>query len=322
MKKRTRVALLLGTTLLCLRTTHASIPNNDNPTTFLGPNLKLGYASPINDTTAYYVAGEAGIKNFRIGGTIGLRIADNQRVKLSVEYLWQKINYPFFSGDREQWMQQPAIGADYRYDLLGCDYNPQLGINVYASHALSRTLSTVEGSFINSQGMTQGFIDRRRLAGSNVKGFSPNATVQPWKGGTVGVEINYDHVRYNNYNPPNENAFGFGGTVRLTQAVSQDVAVGASAAIRQPFNNYAANIVWSNVPYLCRFILGVDGNYTAGKNTLPSTYDVSLSANYSIDPPPATTPAQRDAAVGLIAWASKPAVYMPEVLVISDKSIN
>src|SRR5579862_5543579 len=163
MKKVTRISLILGSMLACLSTAYSSIPNNDHPKTFLGPNIKGSYSSPITDITAYSIAGEAGLKNFRLGGTIGWRLQDNQRIKTSVEYLWQKITYPFFDGNTDQWVQQGAIGADYQYEFLGYSYEPLFDLNVYASHAPSKTLGTDTGVFINSSGLSQNFVDMRRI---------------------------------------------------------------------------------------------------------------------------------------------------------------
>lgn len=140
MKKAFRLALRLGILLLSINTAaYASIPNNDDPTTFLGPIVRAGYTSPLTNTTAYSVAGEAGIKNLRIGGTVGWQIMNNQRLKLSAEYLTQNITYPFFSGDTDQWVQQGAIGADYQYNILAIDSNRKQILVPFIPMLLART---------------------------------------------------------------------------------------------------------------------------------------------------------------------------------------
>ena len=59
MKKFIKLGVALGGTLLCFNAFASSIPNNDDPTTFLGPTLKGSYTAPMTDNTAFSVLGEA-----------------------------------------------------------------------------------------------------------------------------------------------------------------------------------------------------------------------------------------------------------------------
>ena len=326
-KVSAKIALALGGTLLVMSTANAGIPNTSDPTTFLGPTAKGAYTSTVNNSSAVSVLGEVGVKNFRLGGTFGHILTPNQRIKVSAEFLRQDLTYSFFSGNTDQWVNQGALGATYQYDL-SYNYNPQLNLNAYASHAPSKSLHTVTGTFVNKLGATTAFVDTRRIAGSNGLGISPGVTFQPWQGTKAGLDINYDNVRYNKTYAPNEDAKGLGGTVHINQALTQDVNLGLLAAVRQPFNNYAADLAWTNVPNMPNWTLGVDGAYTVGKNTLPNSYNVSLSASYDIDQR-VSTPSKhykdykdfKDVAPvndGLVAWTADPAVYMPEVLAVPD----
>lgn len=332
-----KLALALSSAFLCL-SAYSGIPNNDNPTTFLGPTLKGKFTNAFTDTMAYSLLGEAGLKNFRVGATWGWKLDENQRLKVSADYLYQQITYSFFSGNTDQWVSQESISAAYLYEFLGYDYNPAVGANAYLSHAPSDNLSTVHGTFTNSAGNRQTFADLRRIAGSNAGGISPMVSVDPWLGGRIGLELNYDNVRYDTTNGPGKNATGFGGTIKLNQAITEDVAFGASAAVRQPFNNYAANLSWSNVPYLSsRWTLGIDGDYTAGKESLPNTYDAGVFVNYALDQRcPIVVRSLKDDAKDdlkgettlrpinddLLAWTAEPAVYLPQVLAVTDEEVR
>lgn len=336
--KLNKLIFALASTLLPLSAVYSGIPNSDHPTTFLGPTLKGGFTDTITNNTAFSLAGEAGIKNFRAGGTLGWKLAEQQRLKVSAEFLYQKITYPFFSGNTDQWVSQAALGAAYLYEFADYPYNPAVGVSAYISRAPSDTLSTVTGTFVNKAKVRQNFVDARRIAGSNANGISPEVLITPWQGGEVAVELNYDNVRYDFENTRGEDARGFGGTFRIYQIVTPDIGVGASAAVRQPFNNYAANINWTNVPYLGRaWVLGLDGDYTAGKEMLPNTYNVSLSVNYALDGRPPITSVQRSNLKGdlkgeivtsrpisddLIAWTADPAVYLPQVLAVPDEKVD
>lgn len=332
MKKISKVILAVGSTLMCLSTANAGVPNGDNPRTFLGPTARGSFTSLMSDSTALSLAGEAGGKNFRVGGTLGWRADSNQRFKLSIEYLSQDITYSFFSGNTNQWVNQGAVGAAYQYLFYDYAYQPSLDVSAYYSHAPSRTLHSVSGTFLNPLGVPQTFINPRRIAGSNVGGAAPGVSFHPWGGSKAGVELNYDDVRYDMHLGHNRNANGFGGTVRLSQRIVENIEVGASAAIRRPFNNYAANVAWINLPYFGSWRLGLFGDYTAGKNALSNTYDAGISADYFFDScaprmnlnsdlkneAPLPIPVRDD----FLEWTADPAVYMPQVLAVIDQEVT
>lgn len=330
MNKLLKLVLALGSTLLCFNAAYAS---NNSPTTFLGPTLKGGYTSTLNNYTAYSVLGEAGLKNFRLGGTLGWKLEQNQYVKVSAEYLWQDITYNFFSGNTDQWVQQGAIGAGYLYEFTDVCYDPHFDLNAYLSHAPSKSLSAVKGVGVIG-GVKSNFTDQRHIAGSNGAGITPAVSIAPWVGSRAGLGLNYDNVRYNKKYSPNEDAKGLGGTFTFNQVVVQDVNLGLEAAVRQPFNNYAAELSFANVPYFGKWVLGVDGEYTAGKNTLPNTWNIGLSANYYMDQRCCceSAPVYKDSvrfkdqpvAVrdDLVAYTSDPAVYMPQVLAIPEEQVT
>jgi hypothetical protein len=180
------------------------------------------------------------------------------------------------------------------------------------------------------------FTNVRRIAGSDGAGISPGVGMMPWQGGHVSLALNYDNVRYDNKYVNDENAVGFGGTAGFNQALTDNVDLGLTATVRKPFNNYAANLSWTNVPYLSgSWALGLFGDYTAGKNTLPNTWNVGLSADYSWDRRCSQVPANlkgeanfKGEAIALqpvndklLSWTADPAVYMPQVLAIVDEKV-
>ena len=199
---------------------------------------------------AYSLLGEAGLKNVRVGGTLGWRLADNHRAKLSAEWLEQKLIYTFFSGDADQWVNQWAIGVGYQYDFADYSYQSTFDLNLDYSHAPSKTLSTVTGVFTNSHGQLRTFTDQRRIAGSNAGSISPGISFTPWIDGRAGIGLNYDNVQYDKIFSPSRHAKGFGGTIRLDQGLSENTTLGLSAAVRQPYNNYTLSVAGAIYPTL------------------------------------------------------------------------
>jgi hypothetical protein len=330
MKKVSIRLVTLGGSILYLSAVNAAaLPSASSPTTFLGPTAKVSFTSPLSDLTAFSVLGEAGFRDFRVGATLAWRLDSNQRFKVSADYLWQEIKYGFITGISDQWKNQGELGIDYEYLFSGYNYNPTLDFSAYISHAPSKTLGAQTGLFKHA-GAVVHFVDLRRIAGANGAGIAPGLTVQPWQGGTVGVQVNYDNVRYSKSYSNNDDAKGLGGTLSVNQFVAKNIEIGARAAVRQPFNNYEAKVAWTNVPYHGSWTLGVFGEYMAGKNTLPNTWNAGISADYYLERNPAPMPRAnlkgdlkgelaQSPSDDFLAWTSEPAVYTPQVLAVKDE---
>jgi hypothetical protein len=323
MKMKSLLKSMMGVfvVLLSLFLLFPTLTQAGQPTAFIGPTLKGGFTNNITNTTAYSLLGEAGVKNFRVGGTLGWNFIENQYLKVSGDYLWQKIDYSFFAGDTSQWVNQGSVGLGYLYDFLNMAYDPQIDVDAYYAHAPSKTLNTLT---IVTQNNVM-LIDHRRIAGSDAGGASAGVSLIPWQGARAGVDVNYDHVDYDKKYAPGEDADGFGGTFNFRQVLTENVAFNASAAVRRPFNNYEAAVEWMHVRYMGDWTLGLEGDYTAGKYTLPSTYNVSLNATYYLDrPTPVSYKGERlpPTPNRLLAWTADPAVYLPQVLAVPDEKVQ
>lgn len=331
MKKVTSLALVLGHSILLLNSACATVPNIHNPTTFLGPSVRGSLTTPLADNVAYSLLGEAGLRNFRASSTLGFRLNPNHRLKFSVEYLWQEIGYAFFSGDTRQWVNQGAIGGDYQYTLWNVALVPQFDLGAYYSHANNRSLSTTNGSFFNKLGLATSFIDARHLAGSNAGGVSPGVTVHPWVGARFGLALNYDKVNFQKNYSPNENVNGFGGTLRLSQFLTDDIVLGGRASVRQAFNDYRVFLAVTSLPYYGSWSFSLDSGYVAGKKTLPNTFNIGFNVDYYLDYCPdlpnykgeykaeSLVPVPAD---DFLISTSDPAVYMPQVLAMADQTVT
>lgn len=320
------LALVLINTSL-FTSSYAAQPNTSNPSTFLGPTARLSYTSTMSDASAYSVAGELGWKNLRVGGTLGWKFDENQLFKLTADYLSQNITYSFFSDTTDQWMQQISFGGAYEYGFPSAAFMPQLDMNGYFSYAPSKTLSNRSGVFImNSIPLV--FIEQRRIAGSSAFGIAPGFSVSPWNNSRIGLIFNYDNVYYNeNSFGPTQDAQGLGLTLTYKQQLWHDLNLDLAAGMRQPFNDYKANIAWQ--PQQSAWSVGLFGDYLKGKNTLPTTWNLGIDANYQVDKraPVIMSRAKRHDLKNemtfarkdnLLNWTSEPAVYLPQVLAIAD----
>lgn len=320
MKRISKLALAITSTMVCLLA-NAGVPNNQDPTPFLGPTLRMSHTSYLNNCYAYSFAGELGFRDVRGSATLGWNIDDVQKVKGTIELLTQKLDFGFRSGTVEEWVGQGAIGADYVYALNWFN-NIALDLDGYFAYSNSKNLSTKHGFYRNLQGGIFDFTNYRHIAGARAFGINPGVILNPWIGSTASLILNYDNVHYRTRWSTN-NHDGFGGTVKFTQLISDNVAITFLAGLRSPFNNYLIDLGWNNLDYLGRWDLGMYGEYLSGKNQLVNSWNLGFHADYLFDPT-VTIPTPQGNMRGrvnnaFVTWVGEPAVRMPQVLAVTDE---
>lgn len=264
---------------------------------------------------------EAGPRNYRASGTLGWEATPCQRLKLTGEYLTQDIDYNFYSGVSRQWVQQGAVGLTYQY-ALNDQFQDYLSLSGFYSHAPSKNLSTITGSFATSATTATTWTDFRRIAGSNAGGVSPAITTHLWQGNETSLAANWDDVVYDNRNQPQKKAQGFGGTASISQDFKiycENFKIGGSAAARAPFNHYEGELDWVKPFSTSSLLVGVFGGYTQGKYSLPNTGIAGVNVAYYIDTPAQTPPIAK--AQSFLSWMGEPAVRLPQVLAIVDENV-
>jgi hypothetical protein len=291
-------------------------------TTFVGPTLSGAFAGNFTDTFVYALNGELGKKNIRLDGTAGWQTGDYQRFKVTAEYLTQRLTYTYFSGNTEPWTSQGALGLDYGLELVDVYFNPVIGFNAYIAHSPSQQLTPYPGVFVTGSGVSIPIQDVRRIAGTSMSGASPGVTFRFWDTGTVGVDLNYDSVRYDTDYVASQDTRGLGGTFRFSQAITDDAQIALLATVRQQYDNYSARFSLANLPYLDMWVFAFNAAYTIGKQTAPNSYNLGLGADYFLERNPSTSTSQRQAAENFLSWAMKPAVYVPQVMGIPDEKVT
>lgn len=293
-----------------------------------GSNNSLGgivhgqVSADLSPKTAAMTAVEVGPRNYRVSGTVGMAVNPRNRLKMTGEWLWQDIDYSFLTSVSRQWVQQSAVGVGYQF-VLNNRFINYLDLSGYYSHAPSKNLASVDFIDVATGNI---FVNLRRIAGSNAGGISPGVHFIPWRGAEGSLAANWDDVQYDTVNTAKRTAKGFGGTLGLTQALQaygQNFKLGASAAFRAPFDYYGVEADWVKPLPTSLLTLGIFVDYTRGKQTLVNTSLVGINLSYAIDTPaPIVNNAWAVKPDSLLAWVSQPAVYMPQVLAVSDGSVN
>ncbi len=324
-KNLQKILALIALSFSCTLT-QATIPTKD-PTSYLGTNAYAKYSQSISESTAFSLLGEAGPRNYRFNATLGWQFLDNQRIKISGEFLDQDIRYAFFSGDSREWIKQGAFGAHYQYDLSQFNYNPQFNLKAGYSHAQNKQLSLRSGFFTNRLATQQNYIEHRRIAGSNAGFVSPGVSVMPWQTGRIGAELNYDDVRYDTIYPGRTHVQGFGGSVNYNQQLGAYTDFDLVAGFRRPFNMYQARIGYT-LPSRPNWTIGVNADYVDGKHHLPNTYNVGIGVRYALKEIALTAnyldkdaPLRRSY-MPFNSWIDTPAIYLPQVLAIRDSKVD
>ncbi|MBA2711493.1 MAG: hypothetical protein H0U57_12995 [Tatlockia sp.] len=325
MLKNLQKTLALITLSFSCTLTQASI-QRDDPTSYVGTTANAKYSQSISERSAFSILGEAGSRNYRFGATLGWQFLDNQRIKISGEFLEQDILYAFFSGNSREWVRQGAFGAHYQYDLNQFNYSPQFNLKAGYSHAPNKQLSLHRGFYTNSFATQQNYIEYRRIAGSDAGYVSPGVSIMPWQTGRIGAELNYDDVRYDAIYQGRHHAEGFGGSFNYNQQLGAYTDLDLNAGFRKPFNMYHARIGYT-LPSRPNWTIGVDANYVDGKHRLPNTYNVGIGVRFALkevalnaDYLDKDAPLRRTD-MPLTSWIDRPAIYLPQVLAISDSKV-
>lgn len=300
----------------------ATIPNTDTPSNFLGPYIHAAFANNIKENGAASMGMDYGTNNYRLNGTIAWQAYATQRVKLSAEWLKQDIAYPFFAGNTSQWMNQGTIGFNYRYYFEDYYLDPQLIFDAYVLRSYTDVLRTITGTYVNSSGITTAFTNARRIAGATAWGLAPGVSLRLWPGGRLDATVNYDNNQYDTVYVTSEDAKGLGGTLAAKQALSDNVECKFQASFLQAYNDYEAAIDMTNLPFYGTWVLGVAGNYTIGKNTMPSSTNLGFTVSYLLDKPGMTSTSAIAAREDFLTWTSFSAAYKPEVLGVRDQRVS
>lgn len=286
------------------------------------PDLTFGISPrAINEDSAVSFLGEVGRRNFRANATYGLFFGWDKRVKVSGEYLTQKINYNFSSGREGRWMNQLAAGIACQKDFYNFRFFKALEFGAYGSYAHSRSLSRVN--------CPQGILGRH-IAGSSSYGFSLGAVLKPWSCATLEVELDHDTVIYRRKFRHNKHVAGFGGSFSFFHTLPFDCGFNLVGEFRKPYNYIRGSVNWNATRYP-GLNIGLFGSHTKGKSRLPSSTTAGIELNYTYGEHPIACEETYcgceipypnyfyDIHPEMKSWIATPAVYIPEVLAIADE---
>ena len=282
-------------------------------------NNKFTQALGVADALALEL--DFGTNEYRFGATWAHMLNLQQRIKITVERLAQKLAFDFASGTTHNWIGQNAIGGEYQY-LLNKRWLNSIDIGGYYANANSKTLPTI--TFWQNGAL---YDNMRHIAGATSENVNFGIDTHPWKTGLVNFNLDYDNVHFNPLYETANNKSGLGGTISLQQLLSKKLKLQLSSSFRQPFDQYQAGIFW--LPTTTRgtkLELGLNYSYVNNHIDLPNENRYGLQLTFNWGNNQNTTIASYNLmpnnAENLKTWTGEPVVHMPTVLAMRDQKVQ
>lgn len=304
----------------------------DNPTKHLrvsaiysnqfGPLGDLKWTNYIlNPLNAFTFEFAFGGSEFRLGGTWGHTISDEQRFKITGEHFAQQFDMKFVSGSNTQWAGENDLGLAYQYLIINNRWLQSINLGGYYTNAESESVGV--DSFFTKQGGT--FIDQKSFSGASTGNLYAGITVQPWQTGQLGLSLDYDIVRYSpDFVPATNNRSGLGAAVTFTQLLTSYLKLDLLASHQQPFDLYQAGVGWL-IPSKpgTQWELNLSGSHLTGDIFTGTDNWAILSLGYSWGGSPDSPRSHYELGQGdLSQWTQQPAVSMPAVLIMKDEAVR
>ncbi len=317
--------------------------SNHHLRTDLYPILRLESTSRFfDDEAAFLFVGELGQKLNRVNATFGFLTSCGHHFKFGGEILNQEIKYFFPSANDKGWVRQYAAGGVYQ-TTFGCgkffksfDIAGQYSdVSRYRIHDFYEDPKERDKDKHGEHHHHHSDVFNRTIAGTRAYAFSVGLTVAPWYGALLTGAAVYDRVDYLLKFSKNRIVEGAGGTVNYEQRLFFDTNLVLKAELRAPYDYYEGKLQWGTTFYYGDVTLGLYGGWTKGKRGLPDT----TVAGVEIDLDYALTNYSRKSSVGVcgdspygfnatwgedpyyMAWLAQPAVYIPQVLAISEQRL-
>jgi hypothetical protein len=287
------------------------------------------YTQAFGQNNAASLELDAGAKERRINGTWATAISNHQRLKLSAEYLQQKMDFGFLSGEVNKWVGQQAYGLSYQY-LLNNKFIQSINAN--------STYSTVKSQSLANKIMPNDsdWINVRRIAGGTDKSFSGGASFTPFSTTKLDLALDYDEltydIKYHNQYQQAKNARGLGVTANLSQLITKHVKVQLGGSDRKIYDSYQAEIDYlAHTHPGSQLSFGLSTARTIGSAGLPNDTRLGLHIDYAwggntdanTAAYTASNPVNSKANVrdDLAQWAADPAVHRSQVLAVADQKL-
>ncbi len=265
--------------------------------------VKLFYGNGMNLLAAY------GPNEARANVTLGHAFNPFQQVKITYEYLAQKLPYDFASGDVNQWVSQNAFGAGYRY-LLKDRFLRSINVNAYYILANSKNLPEV---YYYQNNIAESNL--RRIAGGSEQTVTTGFSLAPTHNWIFNLGGGYSHLQYNtHYEDNHENS-------AMAYHAGMDFLITPLTLISANLDNNAAET--DGMVKLSRIFPGhveaaVTGQYSQGQAGQPNSASITLGFAYPVS---IYSLGDNDSLGAFKSWIEKPVIRATRVLAVKDEKV-
>jgi hypothetical protein len=271
----------------------------------------LGWIPEISYLQIFYNNGvnlqlDYGSNEKRANITLGHAFA-NQQFKFTYEYLAQNLPFTFDSGSINQWVNQNAFGAAYRY-LLPHQIIHSFDINGYYIHSNNKDLSDVIFYQNNDP-----YLNQRRIAGGTEETVTAGFSLMPFPALSINLGGGYSHLVYDTQYEDNQDSSTFAYNAGADFLITADTKFSASVV-----NSAAATdgVIKLSQILPGHFEAAVTGEYSQGQAGQPNSTSVTAVLAYPATP---YVLAPDDFLGALKTWIAKPVVHATRVLAIKDQ---
>jgi|GEM_PF-3822426 len=308
--------------LTTTETSPQNIPLNTQRWGITGPlglavryDADLGWIPELNLVQMFYDNGISvqlgyGFNEQRANITLGHTISPQQQLKITYEYLSQNLPFDFAGGEVDEWVNQNAFGAAYRYLLLNRVLH-SIELNGYYIHANNKDLS--DDIFYDGN---EAYLDLRHIAGGVEETVTAGVTLTaPTYPLLCNLGIGYSHLAYDTEYEDDQNtatlAFNAGLDYLITNHTQFSTRISNSAAETDE------NIKISQI-FPAQFEVSLAGHYSQGQAGQPNSRSITLTLAY---PVASYRMKQEDRLSQLKTWIQQPVIRAPRVLAIKDEKI-
>ncbi len=274
--------------------------------------LDFGYVqSFLDNNAAAALKLSAGLNERRANVSLGYAITPKQQIKLTYEYLTQNLPFDFASGKVDEWVNQNALGASYRY-IIG--HNILKNIELYGTYTKASSKELTEKEMYVNNLLTQ--INYRRIAGGTEMTAGGNVTLTPLKGTILKVGAGYSSLSFDTKWQDKEATAALVYNAELAHLLTPttlvSTGIGNTASGRTHTAKVSQILPWSLEASLI-------GQYVATTNDIPGSTSVSASLSY---PAPKTYENMITAGLSSIKdWVEKPVIYHSRVLAKAEEKL-
>lgn len=274
----------------------------------------LGWIPELTYSQIFYDNGlflqlNYGANEQRANITLGHQFNPHQQIKLTYEYLAQNLPFDFASGSVNEWVNQNAFGAAYRY-LFTNQILRSIELNGYYIHANNKDLSEV----IYYQN-NDAYLNLRHIAGGAEETVTTSITLSPLRQVLLSLGGGYSHLVYDTTYEDNQN------TTTLAYNAGLDFLISSRTKLSAGIVNSAAetdsSIKFSQI-LPAHIEAAVTGQYSQGQAGQPNSSSVTLAFAYPVI---SYTMAANDSLGALKTWVQKPVVHATRVLAIKDEKV-